>query len=155
MRLTENSNISYGIVAISSLDGTVILNDNGAILDLSVPGGGGGVSSVSSANAKLTIANPTSTPVITYQIGGSSKTNDYVMLITDFIILMKATGKTITLPDATLVTPFLEYTVILGNFATCTVNTVSAQTISGQSTITLTNYQSITVLSDGTQWYLF
>jgi DUF4097 and DUF4098 domain-containing protein YvlB len=74
-------------------------------------------------------------------------------------MLVTTGGVTITLPDATTVSS--GHTVNVkdsgGNAGgdPITIDTVSAQTIDGNLTATLdTDYQSITVVSDGSDWVI-
>jgi hypothetical protein len=75
----------------------------------------------------------------------------------DLVTVTAAGGNvTPTLPDATLY-PGLIYTLVRTDASanTCTVGTTSGQNINGSTTFSLTaQYKSVTVWSNGTQWYI-
>ena len=62
-------------------------------------------------------------------------------------------ANTITLPTAVGLTGYFFVIKQTAN-ATLTIATTSAQTIDGSSTKTLTQYQSLTVVSDGANWII-
>lgn len=69
----------------------------------------------------------------------------------DLIVCVTATGQTVTLPAAA--DSHARITVKLMVAGTATVDGAGAETIDGALTISLTTqYQAITMISDGTQW---
>jgi len=109
------------------------------------------------ANYRLGICSGTS-PNSTLQVGGSfaaaitTKTSNYTASISDHTILCNAT-LTITLPDATGATGRIYTTKNIGT-GTVTISR-NGQTIDGASSQTLsTQYQCITIQSDGSNWYI-
>lgn len=121
--------------------------------------GGTYILSMDSSNARIGIG--TSTINSTLQVAGSistaiaAKSSAYTIVITDSTILVSGTT-TITLPTAVGITGRM-YTVKKTDTAgtTVTVATTSSQNIDGATTSLLaTQYQSVTVQSDGTQWWI-
>jgi hypothetical protein len=71
----------------------------------------------------------------------------------DSVILVTATGQTITLPDATTHCAGRIYTIKLTASGSATVATTSSQNIDSASTYSLSAQNKyVTVVSDGTQW---
>ncbi len=100
-------------------------------------------------NSTLQIGGSFSTPIIT-------KTTDYTLSVHDYTILCNST-LTINLPDATGVSGRIYVVKNIGiGIVTITRNgSYSGQTIDGSSTQTLsTQYQSMTIQSDGSKWYI-
>lgn len=88
----------------------------------------------------------------------STKTGNYTITAADSIILADATAgaRTMTLPTAVGI-PGRQYTIkrINAGANTVTVATTSPQTIDGSSTYSLTSqYQKVTIVSDGTNWMI-
>lgn len=87
----------------------------------------------------------------------TSQTTTYAILTTDNLVLCSGSAFTATLPTASGVTG-KQYTIkktdsTLANIIT--IATTSSQTIDGSTTTTLnTQYESITVISDGSNWQL-
>lgn len=81
------------------------------------------------------------------------KTTSYSVLATDHTILANG-AITVTLPDATVLAG--EQFIIKNITATSTVtlNTTSSQTIDGATSTTLTPGVSLTVVSDGSNWWI-
>jgi len=83
-----------------------------------------------------------------------SKAVDYAVGADDEVILVTATGKTMTLPTAVGVTG-KTYTIKLSASGSSTIATTSAQTIDGASTYSLSaQYKFVTVLSNGANWII-
>lgn len=89
----------------------------------------------------------------------ASTSGNYTIGDQDSTILVTTTGKTITLPNATV--PNIsgnkgrQYTIKLTVSGSCTIATTSSQTIDGASTYTLSaQYKYVTVQSDGANWWV-
>lgn len=87
-----------------------------------------------------------------------TKTTTYAILTTDNVILCNASGGafTVTLPTAVSVTG-KQYTIKKtdSTLNVVTVATTSSQTIDGATTnVIATPYESITVVSDGSNWMI-
>src|SRR4051812_42139359 len=81
-----------------------------------------------------------------------SKVANYSIVATDDVVLCNGTF-TATLPDVTTCTGRF-FNIKNTGTGTITVATVSAQTIDGASTFSLSvQYQSVTIYSDGTTWW--
>ncbi len=77
----------------------------------------------------------------------------YAALDTDDIILLTATGLTVTLPDATTRAGKV-YTIKLTASGSGNIVTTSSQHIDAGTAWSLAaQYNSVTVVSDGTQWW--
>lgn len=83
----------------------------------------------------------------------STQTANYNVQFSDSAIIMNGSSLTATLPDATS-DPGIIFTVKNKNSSACTVATTSSQTIDGSTTHALTQYQSIIVQSDGSNWQI-
>ena len=79
--------------------------------------------------------------------------SNYTILATDRIIKQTASGKTITLLTSVGNTG-REFIINNASSGICTVNTTSSQTISTQLTQVLPTLSSMTVYSDGANWYI-
>lgn len=79
--------------------------------------------------------------------------SNYTILATDRIIKQTASGKTITLLTSVGNTG-REFIINNASSGICTVNTTSSQTISNQLTQVLPTLSSMTVYSDGANWYI-
>jgi hypothetical protein len=139
--------------------------------------GAGSVTSVSSANADISVSNPTVDPILTLNSGSSAnqiakydangnlqnigneitvKSANATLTYAESGIISVTTGAsaiTVTLPSAaTTQVRYVIKKVDLGA-GVVTIATTSSQLIDGVSTKTLTNqYASIEVVSDGTGW---
>lgn len=80
-----------------------------------------------------------------------AKTGTYVISATDYTINATANSFTITLPTAVGIAGRI-YVIKNSGSGTITVATTSAQTIDGQSSETLSQYDFIQVQSDGANW---
>lgn len=132
------SNISSGTVATARLPvattGAVgVVRPDGVTITVS----GGGVISA------------TASQVISFL----SVSTDYSMTLDDTLVQVNSTGRTITLPDATLAIPGLFYNIKVANVANCTLQTLPSQTLDGLSTVALLTYMSRTFYSDGSNWF--
>jgi hypothetical protein len=95
-------------------------------------------------------------PVATLEVGSTGET---ASIAAQDLMLVTTGGVTITLPDATTVGTghVVNIKDSAGNAAgdPITIDTVSAQTIDGVATATLdTDFQSLTVVSDGSNWVI-
>ncbi|HET9412141.1 MAG TPA: hypothetical protein VFO38_04820 [Candidatus Saccharimonadales bacterium] len=88
----------------------------------------------------------------------STKTSNYTVSATDTVIFANATSGnvTITLPTASTSTGYRFYVKRIDNSGnTCTVARSSSDTIDGQTSISLDlQYTSLTIVSDGSAWYI-
>lgn len=83
----------------------------------------------------------------------STKTADYTLTASDTVILANAT-MTATLPSAVTAGNGRQYTV-KNRHATATVTLASAAgTIDGVATVAIASMQALTVVSDGTNWWV-
>jgi hypothetical protein len=81
---------------------------------------------------------------------------NYTMTVDDSTLIVTATGKVVTLPDATVHCKYRIYTVKLTAVGTCTVtNGTGAQNIDGALSYTIpAQFGAVTVQSDGAQWWI-
>lgn len=79
--------------------------------------------------------------------------NNYTVLTTDRIVKVTASGKTVTLPTSVGNTG-REFIINNASPGSVTVATTSSQTISAQLTQTLPAYSSMTVYSDGANYWI-
>lgn len=88
----------------------------------------------------------------------STKTSNYTIGATDTVIFANATSGnvTITLPTASGVSGYRFYVKRIDNSGnTCAVARSSSDTIDGQTSINLdAQYTSLTLVSDGSAWYI-
>lgn len=88
----------------------------------------------------------------------STKTSNYTVSATDTVIFANATSGnvTITLPTASTSTGYRFYIKRIDNSGnTCAVARSSSDTIDGQTSISLDlQYTSLTIVSDGSAWYI-
>lgn len=178
IKLTNSSLVSIGGVTASSNDGqfviltnstgnpVVILNESaGATASDRIITGTGGNATIAAAGSALLIYNTTSArwqivsviqassipaPSITTITTSTALTgsNDYV--------LVDGTGVTVTLPNPNTLTPGKTFTIkkIANNNIAVTINTVSG-TIDDTSTKTITSqYDSLTITTDGTNYFI-
>lgn len=104
------------------------------------------------AKEKTTIAQLRATLEQPWTI--STQTDTYTMLTTDHVVLAnKATAFTITLPAAADLTGQHYYIKSIGVGAV-TVDGASAETIDDVATVVLNQYESITIVSDGSEWWI-
>jgi hypothetical protein len=80
-------------------------------------------------------------------------TSSAALTATDSVVLLNGTALTATLPSAAGIAG-RAYTVKQTSASTGTVATSSSQTIDGASTVSLTQYKYVTVISDGSDWLI-
>jgi hypothetical protein len=104
-----------------------------------------------STSTWYTIASNTYLPSLDQRYGPQMavKSSNYTIKNWDGVILASGTI-TITLPTAT--TAVRPFTIKNTSTGLITVATTSSQTIDGVTTVPLTQYESITVVSDGSNW---
>lgn len=99
----------------------------------------------------------TPTAATTYAI--ATKTGNYTVDVTDYCLLGDATGGgfTFTLPAAASNSGrVFQFKKLDSSANIVTVDGNASETIDGATTYTLTiQYESITIISDGTSWYIF
>jgi hypothetical protein len=83
----------------------------------------------------------------------TTKTSNYSVLATDHTILANG-AITITLPDATVLAGEQFIIKDITAASNVTLNTTSSQTIDGATSTTLTPGMSVTVVSDGSNWWI-
>jgi hypothetical protein len=112
-----------------------------------------GTSQVKLFDAGLSATGSAALTVGSFSVGYVSKAVDYTAsIITDNVIEVTATGKTITLPTAVGISG-RQYTIKLTASGSGTVATTSSQTIDGSSTYSLASqYKYVTVTSNGSNW---
>jgi hypothetical protein len=81
------------------------------------------------------------------------KTSNYSILATDHTILANG-AITVTLPDATVLAGEQFIVKDITAASNVTLNTTSSQTIDGATSTTLTPGMSVTVVSDGSNWWI-
>jgi hypothetical protein len=88
----------------------------------------------------------------------ATKTSGYTVSTTDTVIFANATSGnvTITLPAASSTAGYRFYVKRIDNATnTCTIACSGADTLDGQSTVALNvQYMSMTVVTDGSAWYI-
>ena len=107
---------------------------------------------IDSAIARL--ASPTFTGTTTttgVEVAYSAKTANYTLTSTDYVVDATANSFTFTLPAST---EGRKYVLKNSGTGTITVDTTSSQTIDGELTFNLGQHESITVVSDGTNWVI-
>lgn len=85
----------------------------------------------------------------------TTKTNNYTITSDDMVVLCNATSAdiTITLPNSSSASGYIFYIKRIDSSPnTVTVDGNGSQTIDGQTTQTLNQYDSIQIVSDGTNW---
>lgn len=127
---------------------------------ISNAGGGGGSGTVTSVSVVTangfsgSVANATSTPAITLSYNGTvpylSKTASYQILAADYYINCPSGSPTFTYPDFTTVAAGKPYIIKNSGSGSVTWVTTGGQTIDGATTGTLSQYQAISILTDGT-----
>ncbi len=86
-------------------------------------------------------------------LGYKAVSATYTALLTDYLINCTANTFTVNLPTAVGYTG-LSYVVKNSGAGTITVDPNSTETIDGSSTVALSQYDSITVVSDGSNWII-
>jgi hypothetical protein len=107
---------------------------------------------IDSAIARL--ASPTFTGTTTttgVEVAYSAKTANYTLTSTDYVVDATANSFTFTLPAST---EGRKYVLKNSGTGTITVDTTSSQTIDGELTFNLGQHESITVVSDGSNWVI-
>lgn len=132
----------------------------GILSNNSSSGGGGGSGTVTSVSVVTangfsgTVANSTTTPAITLTYNGTvpylSKTTNYQILVADYYIRCPSGSPTFTYPDFTTIAAGKPYVIKNSGSGTVTWVTTGGQTIDGATTGTLSQYQAISILTDGT-----
>jgi len=134
------------------------LDINGATMNFRIAGGSSPNAMAINASSKVGIN--VNSPTSTFHINGSfaqtyiAKSADYTATVSDCVIEVTATGKTITLPTAVGITGRV-YTIKLTASGSGTVATTSSQTIDGSTTYSLASqYKYVTVQSNGSNWII-
>jgi len=114
--------------------------------------------SYAGASSKYVKVNPAANALEFVYFPLRSQAVNAILTVNDFTLLMDASGgtRTATLPSAATVTGII-YNIkkidTSGNIVTIT--TIGGQTIDGASTYSLTvQYQSVTIQSDGSNWFI-
>lgn len=81
----------------------------------------------------------------------STKTGNYTLTNADGFVRFNGTNLTATLPDATTLSGY-EFEIKNVNATNLTVDTTSAQLIDANLTVTLTQYEALKIVSNGTSW---
>lgn len=86
----------------------------------------------------------------------STKTSDYTLTARDEVILLDASSNTVTatLPTAVGIEGTVFIVKCIDATYTCTIDTTSSQTIDGDLTITLSAMESVTLISNGANYYI-
>lgn len=151
-QLNALGNISNNII-ISDGQGNIRFKDDGTNTILPRLAGSGSRMVITGSNGELStqiIPTGTTLSVLT-------KTGNYTITSSDDVILADATSNniTITLPTAVGIVKSFSVKRKDGTGNTLTLNTTSSQTIDGTTSISIsTQYQSITVVSDNSNWYI-
>lgn len=117
---------------------TLITNTDGY---LNVTGGSGPTVNIGAVLTKL------------QAVAFVTKAINYQLTTSDRVVKVTASGTTQTLPDATTLASGIPLTISLAyNVANCTIATLSSQTINGVLTYALGAGDSVTVVSDGTNY---
>lgn len=90
-------------------------------------------------------------------VGGMSfttKTTDYTLTTSDYLVIMNGASKTATLPDATNANSVGRFYLVKNIHATAATLASAGGTIDGASTQPINQYNALTVVSDGTQWLI-
>lgn len=95
----------------------------------------------------------------TRSVNATAKTSAYTLTATDYVILADASGGafTLTLPSAVTVGNGKRFILkkVDSSFTQVTVDTTSSQTIDGATSTTLaTQYETLTLVSDGANWHV-
>jgi hypothetical protein len=85
-----------------------------------------------------------------------TKTNNYTLTAGDEVVLLDASSNTVTgtLPTAVGIEGTMFIIKCINATYTCTINTTSSQTIDGELSITLSAMESVTLISNGTNYYI-
>ncbi|HEY9704256.1 MAG TPA: hypothetical protein V6C58_17525, partial [Allocoleopsis sp.] len=81
----------------------------------------------------------------------STKTANYILTNTDNLVRFDGANLTATLPDATTLSGY-EFEIKNVNATNLTINTTSSQLIDANLTVTLTQYEVLKIVSNGTNW---
>lgn len=86
----------------------------------------------------------------------STKTSDYTLAAGDDVVLLDASSNTVTatLPTAVGIEGVVFTVKCIDATYTCTIDTTSSQTIDGDLTITLSEMESVTLISNGANYYI-
>jgi hypothetical protein len=116
--------------------------------------GQGYLKSSTASSTYAPLASPTFTGTTTttgVKVAYSGKTANYTLTSTDYVVDATANSFTFTLPAPT---EGRKYVLKNSGTGTITVDTTSSQTIDGELTFNLGQHESITVVSDGTNWVI-
>jgi len=85
-----------------------------------------------------------------------TKTGNYTLSAGDEVILLDATSNTVTatLPTAVGISGTVFIIKCINDTYACTIDTTSSQTIDGNLTLTLSNMESVTLISNGANYYI-
>jgi hypothetical protein len=83
-----------------------------------------------------------------------AKTGDYTVLDTDFLIHYASGSYTVTMLSAALVEAGQEFEIKNSGTGIITVATTSSQTIDGDLTKLLVQYDAMKIMSDGANWII-
>ncbi len=108
------------------------------------------INSYNSSTGVFTQTQPKATDILNPYTAVSAT---YAVLTTDYQIECTANSFTVTLPTAVGVTGQI-YSIKNSGTGTITVATTSSQTIDGQLTQTLTQYDNLMVMSNGANWII-
>ncbi len=111
------------------------------------------------STGRLGIGTTAPTPTSDFTLSGSmglaysAKTATYSIGSSDYLIDCTANTFTVTLPTAVSITGRI-YVIKNSGSGVITVATTSSQTIDGNTTATLNQYDSITIMSNGSNWII-
>jgi len=85
-----------------------------------------------------------------------TKTGNYTLSAGDEVILLDATSNTVTatLPTAVGISGTVFIIKCINDTYACNIDTTSSQTIDGNLTLTLSNMESVTLISNGANYYI-
>lgn len=85
-----------------------------------------------------------------------TKTGNYTLSAGDEVILLDATSNTVTatLPTAVGIGGTVFIIKCINDTYACTINTTSSQTIDGNLALSLSNMESVTLISNGANYYI-
>jgi len=89
-----------------------------------------------------------------------TKTGDYTALVTDHTIIVDASGGAVTITLPTAAASFETSNGLILNIKSkdsanvVTIDGAGSETIDGSTTMTLATHESITIQSDGTEWWI-
>ena len=155
---------STGVVATSSYGGMAIVTNDAALGDINIYVTGNTDSDRAmkiDVNQNVNIGNATSIGKAKFSVEGSvafgysAQTGAYTATITDHVINCTANTFTVTLPTAVGITG-RQYVIKNSGAGVITVDGNAAETIDGAADATLaTQYDSITLASDGANWVIW